>query len=72
MSSAESRAGSSPPAAGAESAPLEKLKQVREAMLAEIRKVIVGQSDVIDSLLLALYFRVGIVCWWACRGWPKR
>ena len=57
MSSAESRAGSSPPGAGAESAPLEKLKQVREAMLAEIRKVIVGQSDVIDSLLLALFSR---------------
>ncbi len=58
MSSAESRAGSSPPAAGApETAPLEKLKLVREAMLAEIRKVIVGQSDVIDSLLLALFSR---------------
>ncbi len=58
MSSAESRAGRSPPAAaGPERAPLERLKLVREAMLAEIHKVIVGQSDVIDSLLLALFSR---------------
>ena len=58
MSSAESRVGTAPTTAPApEAAPLEKLKQVREAMLAEIHKVIVGQADVIDSLLLALFSR---------------
>jgi MoxR-like ATPase len=38
-------------------ATVERLKLVREAMLAEIRKVIVGQSDVMESLLLALFSR---------------
>ena len=58
MSSAESRVGTTPAAAASpETAPLERLKQVREAMLAEIHKVIVGQADVIDSLLLALFSR---------------
>ena len=43
--------------AGSEMAAVERLKLVREAMLAEIRKVIVGQSDVMESLLLALFSR---------------
>ena len=43
--------------AGTEMAAVERLKLVREAMLAEIRKVIVGQSDVMESLLLALFSR---------------
>ncbi len=42
---------------GAEMAAIERLKLVREAMLAEIHKVIVGQSDVMESLLLALFSR---------------
>ncbi len=42
---------------GTETAAVERLKLVREAMLAEIRKVIVGQSDVMESLLLALFSR---------------
>jgi MoxR-like ATPase len=46
-----------PGSAGAEMAAVERLKLVREAMLAEIRKVIVGQSDVMESLLLALLSR---------------
>ncbi len=61
----------SPPAAGAaapkpptgavaertSAAPVERLKQAREALLAEIRKVIIGQSDVMEALLLALFSR---------------
>jgi MoxR-like ATPase len=50
------RAAVSAPA-GAELAAVERLKLVREAMLGEIRKVIVGQSDVMESLLLALFSR---------------
>ncbi len=40
-----------------EMASIEKLKLAREALLAEIRKVIVGQTDVIDSLLIAMFSR---------------
>ncbi len=41
----------------AEIPPVEQLKLVREAMLTEIRKVIIGQSDVMELLLLALFSR---------------
>ncbi len=44
-------------AAGSEVAAIEKLKAAREALMAEIRKVIVGQTDVIDSLLIAMFSR---------------
>ena len=37
--------------------PVEQLKLVREAMLAEIRKVIVGQADVMELLIIALFSR---------------
>ncbi len=40
-----------------ESSPVEQLRQVREVMIHEIRKVIVGQEDVIDALLIALFSR---------------
>jgi MoxR-like ATPase len=40
-----------------EVAAVEKLNAAREAMLGEIRKVIVGQTDVIDSLLIAMFSR---------------
>ncbi len=43
--------------AGEESSPVEQLRQVREVMIHEIRKVIVGQEDVIDALLIALFSR---------------
>ena len=43
--------------ADAESSPVEQLRQVREVMIHEIRKVIVGQEDVIDALLIALFSR---------------
>src|SRR5579862_1978489 len=44
-------------ASGAEVAAIEKLKTAREALMGEIRKVIVGQTDVIDSLLIAMFSR---------------
>jgi MoxR-like ATPase len=37
--------------------PVEKIKLARELLLKEISKVIVGQSDVIDSLLIAMFSR---------------
>ena len=48
---------SATPSAKAEMPPVEQLKLVREAMLTEIRKVIVGQSDVMELLMLALFSR---------------
>src|SRR5262249_13031602 len=36
---------------------VEKLKAAREALIKEIGKVIVGQADVIDSLLIAMFSR---------------
>ena len=59
-------------AGGAEVAAIEKLKGAREALLGEIRKVIVGQQEVMDLLLIAMFFRGGIVCWRGCRGWRRR
>jgi MoxR-like ATPase len=38
-------------------AAVEKLKAAREVLLTEIRKVIVGQTDVLDSLLIAMFSR---------------
>jgi len=40
-----------------EIAAVEKMKAARETLLREIRKVIVGQTDVIDSLLIAMFSR---------------
>jgi len=41
---------------------VETLKAARERILAELRKVIVGQDDVVDQLLIAL-FANGRACW---------
>jgi MoxR-like ATPase len=52
--------GSSSPSShspAAEVAAVEKMKAARETLLHEIRKVIVGQTDVIDSLLIAMFSR---------------
>jgi len=40
-----------------EAAAVEKLKIAREAMLNEVRKVIIGQTDVIESLMIAMFSR---------------
>ncbi len=45
------------PEAAQEVPPVEKLKLAREMLLKEIGKVIVGQADVIDSLLVAMFSR---------------
>ena len=42
---------------GSEVAAVERLKAAREAMLGEIRKVIVGQTEVMDLLLIAMFSR---------------
>jgi MoxR-like ATPase len=41
----------------AETPAVEKLKHAREALLKEVGKVIVGQQEVIDSLLIAMFSR---------------
>src|SRR6476661_10675 len=50
-------ADKSPPTTADEIAAVQKLKAARELMLGEIRKIIVGQTDVIDSLLIAMFSR---------------
>ena len=45
-----------------ELAAIEEFGQKRETMLAEIRKVIVGQDKVIDEVLIALFSRA-TACW---------
>jgi MoxR-like ATPase len=47
----------SAPSTHAEVAAVEKLRVAREALLKEISKVIVGQTEVIDSLLIAIFSR---------------
>jgi MoxR-like ATPase len=42
---------------GDDVAAVERLKVAREAVLGEIRKVIVGQAEVMDSLLIAMFSR---------------
>jgi len=52
-----SDAGTSAPAAQSDLALIETLRKGREAMLGEIGKVIVGQKDIVDLLLMALFCR---------------
>ncbi len=54
-----------------ELASVQKLQDAYAALKGELGKVIVGQSEVMEELLIAL-FAGGIVCWWACRGWRRR
>jgi MoxR-like ATPase len=46
-----------PPTTPDELAAIQKLKSSRELLLTEIRKTIVGQTDVIDALLIAMFSR---------------
>ncbi len=55
LAAAQAQSASSTPAT--EAAAIEKLKIAREALLHEIRKVIVGQTDVLDLLLTAMFSR---------------
>jgi MoxR-like ATPase len=58
MSTKELRMTPSPPSTHPpELLAIEKLKVAREALLTEIHKVIVGQTDVLDSLLIAIFSR---------------
>ena len=54
-----------------ELAAVEKLQKAYHNMRAELGKVIVGQEEVIEELLIALFCR-GHACWSACRAWPRR
>ncbi|HTL53306.1 MAG TPA: AAA family ATPase, partial [Planctomycetota bacterium] len=51
----ESSAGNAPEPSDVEL--LEQLKVSREALIGQIREVIVGQTDVIDQVLTALFCR---------------
>jgi MoxR-like ATPase len=48
---------STPQSSAGEVSAVEKLKAARETLLHEVRKVIVGQTDVIDYLMIAMFSR---------------
>ncbi len=52
-----SESSTSAPPAQSDLAMIETLRQGREKMLAEIGKVVVGQKDVVDLILMALFCR---------------
>ena len=50
---------------------IEEFANKRDTLLNEVRKVIVGQDEVIEELLIAL-FAAATACSSACRGWRRR
>ena len=54
-----------------ESMAAEQLREASDRILAECGKVIVGQQEVLELLLIALLGQ-GHACWSACRGWRRR
>jgi MoxR-like ATPase len=51
---------------------VENLNAAYEKIKAEIGKVIIGQEQVIEQLLISLCCRRGTAFWSASRGWPRR
>ena len=50
---------------------MRKLKSAFDSIKQQLNRVIVGQDQVIEELLIAL-FAAATVCWKACQGWRKR
>jgi hypothetical protein len=48
----------------------DRLKHGREQILTELRKVIIGQDDVVELVLLTLFVG-GTPSWWGSRGWRR-
>ena len=51
---------------------LARLRTTHDRMKEELHRVIVGQDEVIDELLMAVLSRAATASWWACPGWPRR
>ena len=51
---------------------VQKLNEAYRQITSELSKVIVGQQQVIEELLISLFAFAGIVCSWGCRGWRRR
>ena len=54
-----------------DAAAIEKLGDARQRIIDQLAQVIVGQSEVIDELLIR-YSAAGTASWRACRGWRRR
>ena len=54
-----------------DTAAIERLTATCRKLLAETAKVIVGQQDVLEELLIAIS-PAAIACSSACRAWPRR
>ena len=51
---------------------IERFGLVKAKLLHELHKVIIGQDEVIELLLAAMFCAGALPIWWACRGWLKR
>ena len=72
MTTTTSAAPKSSKAEDADLQAVENLKAAHATIKAEMAKVIVGQQQVIDEMLICDLHRGAMRCWWACRGWPRR
>ena len=69
--SIETEVTTKPTGSSRDLAAVEQLSAAYQTMAAELGKVIVGQQEVVEQVLTAMFCR-GMYCWWACRGWPRR
>lgn len=56
----------------ADLAAVQQLSDAFRRITAELAKVIIGQKEVIEELLIALFAGGGIASWSACRVSPRR
>ena len=50
---------------------VERLNEAYGTITEQLGRVIVGQHQVIEELVAAMFAR-GTACWSACRAWPRR
>ena len=49
-----------------------RIQEGREKILSEVRKIIIGQDEAVEHVLLTLLVGGNSLIWWACRAWPRR
>ena len=49
---------------------IEKFTLIKKHLLEELHKVIIGQDEVIELLMAAMFARA-TACWWAFPAWPR-
>ena len=51
---------------------LDEFRHSRDLMVTELSKVVIGQREVIEQILAAIFTRGHVTCSWAYRAWPRR